>query len=148
MTDRLLRRAALVLAVIGAGIAGYLVYVHYAHVQPICSISHGCEAVQKSKYAKVGGVPVALLGVIGYLAILATLFFRTEAARLAGAAFALVGFGFSAWLTYAEANKIHAWCQWCVASATVMTLLMIVLVSRLLASPPPGSTIAARQQLA
>jgi uncharacterized membrane protein len=136
MIDRLLRRAALVLAVIGVGIAGYLVYVHYAHVQPICSISHGCETVQKSRYAKLGGVPVALLGLVGYLAILVTLFIRTEAARLAGAAFALVGFGFSAWLTYLEAHRIHAWCQWCVASAIVMTLLMIVLVSRLLVSPP------------
>ena len=65
-----------------------------------------------------------------------------------GAAFALVGFGFSAWLTYLEANRIHAWCQWCVASAIVMTLLMVVLVSRLLLSPPPGGAVAARQQLA
>ena len=137
MTDRWLRRAALVLAVLGVGIAGYLVYTHYAHAQILCSISHGCETVQKSKYSKLGGVPVALLGLIGYLAILATLFIRTEAGRLAGAAIALVGFGFSAWLTYLEANRIHAWCQWCVASAIVMTLLMIVLVSRLV-SPPPG----------
>jgi uncharacterized membrane protein len=148
MTDTVLRRVALVLAVIGAGIAGYLVYTHYAHTGILCSISHGCETVQKSKYAKLGGVPVALLGLVGYLAILTTLFIRTEAARLAGAAFALVGFGFSAWLTYLEANRIHAWCQWCVASAIVMTLLMIVLVSRLLVSSPPGGTVAARQQLA
>ena len=88
MTDRLLRRAALVLAVIGVGIAGYLVYVHYAHVQPICSISHGCETVQKSKYAKVGGVPVTLLDDDGDLAILAMLVFRMEAARRAGEGFA------------------------------------------------------------
>ena len=136
MTDRLLRRAALVLAVIGVGIAGYLVYVHYAHVQPICSISHGCEAVQKSKYAKLAGVPVALLGLIGYVAILATLFVRSESGRLAGAGMALVGLGFSGWLTYLEAARIHAWCQWCVGSAIVMTMLTIVLVARLLSAPP------------
>ena len=148
MTDRWLQRAALGLTLLGAGIAGYLVYTRYAHAQILCNISHGCETVQHSKYAKLGGVPVALLGLAGYLAILATLFVRTEAARLAGAAFALVGFGFSAWLTYLEANRIHAWCQWCVASAIVMTLLMVVLVSRLLLSPPPGGPVAARQQLA
>ena len=135
MTDRLLRRTALVLAVIGVAIAGYLVYVHYAHVQPICSISHGCETVQKSKYAKLAGVPVALLGLIGYVAILVSLFVRTETGRLASAAMALVGLGFSGWLTYLEAARIHAWCQWCVGSAIVMTLLAIVLVWRLLVAP-------------
>lgn len=135
-TDRILWRIALVLTLIGVGIAGYLVYTHYAHTQVLCSISHGCETVQKSKYAKLGGVPVALIGLLGYLAILATLFVRSEAGRLAGAAFALIGFGFSAWLTFLEAHRIHAWCQWCVGSAIVMTLLMLTLVSRLLVDPP------------
>jgi uncharacterized membrane protein len=134
--DRRLWRIALVLALIGVGIAAYLVYVHYSHAKVICSISHGCETVQKSKYAKLAGVPVALIGLFGYLAILASLFVRGEAGRLAGAAFALVGVGFSGWLTYLEAERIHAWCQWCVGSAIVMTLLAIVLVWRLLSAPP------------
>ena len=136
MTDRRLWRIALALALIGVGIAAYLVYVHYAHAKVICSISHGCETVQKSKYAKLAGVPVALIGLFGYLAILGSLFVRGEAGRLAGAAFALVGVGFSGWLTYLEADRIHAWCQWCVGSAIVMTLLAIVLVWRLLRAPP------------
>jgi len=136
VTDRRLWRIALVLALVGVGIAGYLVYVHYAHAKVICSISHGCETVQKSKYAKLGGVPVALIGLGGYVAILASLFVRGELGRLAGAGMALIGVGFSGWLTYLEADRIHAWCQWCVGSAIVMTLLAIVLVWRLLASPP------------
>lgn len=136
MTERRLWRAALVLAAIGIGIAGYLVYVHYTDTKVLCSISHGCETVQKSKYAKLAGVPVALLGLIGYVAILATLFVRSEGGRLAGAGMALVGLGFSGWLTYLEAARIHAWCQWCVGSAIVMTLLTIVLVWRLLSAPP------------
>jgi uncharacterized membrane protein len=135
VTDRRLGRVALVLALVGVGIAGYLVYVHYADVKPICSISHGCETVQRSRYAKLAGVPVALLGLIGYVAILASLFIRTEAARLAGTAIALVGMGFSGWLTYLEAARIHAWCQWCVASAVVMTCLAIVLAWRLVRVP-------------
>ena len=144
MTDRWLQRAALGLTLLGAGIAGYLVYTRYAHAQILCNISHGCETVQHSKYAKLGGVPVALLGLAGYLAILATLFVRTEAARLAGAAFALVGFGFSAWLTYLEANRIHAWCQWCVASAIVMTALAVLTVWRLTLLDEPGAAAATR----
>jgi uncharacterized membrane protein len=135
MTDRRLWRAAVALSVIGIAIASYLVYVHYADVKPICSISHGCETVQKSKYAKLAGVPVALIGLGGYLAILASLFVRSEAGRLAGAGFALVGIGFSGWLTYLEAARIHAWCQWCVGSAIVMTLLAITLVWRMIAAP-------------
>jgi uncharacterized membrane protein len=136
VTERRLWRAALLLAAIGIGIAGYLVYVHYTDTKVLCSISHGCETVQKSKYAKLAGVPVALLGLIGYVAILGTLFVRTESARLAGAGMALIGLGFSGWLTYLEAARIHAWCQWCVGSAIVMTLLTIVLVARLLSAPP------------
>ena len=136
MTERRLWRAALVLAAVGIGIAGYLVYVHYTDTKVLCSISHGCETVQKSKYAKLAGVPVALLGLIGYVGILGTLFVRSEAGRLAGAGMALVGLGFSGWLTYLEAARIHAWCQWCVGSAIVMTLLTVVLVWRLLAAPP------------
>jgi uncharacterized membrane protein len=135
MTDRRLWRAAVALSVIGIAIASYLVYVHYADVKPICSISHGCETVQKSKYAKLAGVPVALIGLGGYVAILASLFIRSEAGRLAGAGLALVGIGFSAWLTYLEAARIHAWCQWCVGSAIVMTLLAITLVWRMIAAP-------------
>ena len=130
MTERRLWRAAAALALIGIGIAGYLVYVHYADVKPVCSISHGCETVQKSSYAKLAGIPVALLGLLGYLAILASLFVRGEAGRLAGAGMALVGLGFSGWLTYLEAARIHAWCQWCVGSAVVMTLLTVVLLAR------------------
>ena len=53
-----------------------------------------------------------------------------------GAGTALVGPGFRGWLTYLEAERIHAWCQWCVGSAIVMSLLALVVVWRFLASPP------------
>jgi uncharacterized membrane protein len=135
VTERRLWRAALVLAGIGIGIAGYLVYVHYTDTKVLCSISHGCETVQKSKYSKLAGVPVALLGLVGYVGILVTLFIHSETGRLAGAGMALVGLGFSGWLTYLDAARIHAWCQWCVGSAIVMTLLAITLVWRMIAAP-------------
>jgi uncharacterized membrane protein len=138
-TDRNLRLAVAVLAVIGIGIAGYLTYVHYAGLKVLCLSSGGCETVQSSRYAKVDGVPVAVLGLVGYVTILATTAVRGEIGRLAGFGFALIGFLFSLYLTYREKFSIHAWCQWCIASAILMTALLIPTAVRALRddSPPP-----------
>jgi hypothetical protein len=100
VTDRRLRLAAIVLAVLGLGVAAYLTYVHYEGVRPVCGLGGNCEKVQTSEWSKLGGVPVALLGLLGYVAILGSLFVDREEALVAGALIALVGFGFSAYLTY------------------------------------------------
>ncbi|HEX7290582.1 MAG TPA: vitamin K epoxide reductase family protein [Conexibacter sp.] len=134
-TDRVLQRTLIVLALVGIGIAGYLTYVHYRGIAPICAINEGCEKVQSSRYAKVGGVPVPLVGLIGYLAILASLLVRGEAARLATAGMALGGFAFSAYLTGLELFEIHAICQWCVGSAIVMTSIAALATIRALRAP-------------
>jgi uncharacterized membrane protein len=124
-------------ALAGVGIATYLVYVHYAGIQPFCVAGGGgCEKVQTSDFAKLAGIPVAVLGLAGYLAIVASLFVRGDLGRLAGAAIALSGFGFSIYLTYREIFTIKAICQWCVASAVLMTLLAVLTVVRLLKSEP------------
>jgi uncharacterized membrane protein len=126
-----------VLALAGVGIATYLVWVHYAGVEPICVAGGGgCEKVQTSEFAKLADIPVALLGLIGYVAILASLLVRGDAGRMMGAALALSGFGFSAYLTYREIFTIKAICHWCVASAVLMTLLAILTVVRLLQAEP------------
>ena len=125
------------IALLGVGVATYLVYVHYAGIEPICAAGNGgCEKVQTSDYADLAGVPVALLGLIGYLAILGSLLVRGDLGRLAGAVIALSGFGFSMYLTYRELFTIKAICQWCVASAVLMTLLAILTTVRLLKSEP------------
>ena len=49
-----------------SAIATYLTIVHYAGGEPVCAVAHGCATVQKSDYAQLAGVPVALLGVLGY----------------------------------------------------------------------------------
>ena len=67
----MLRAASIVVGVVGLAIATYLTVVHYAGGSPVCAIAHGCATVQKSDYASLAGIPVALLGVIGYLGILA-----------------------------------------------------------------------------
>jgi uncharacterized membrane protein len=128
-----MRRLTLVLALIGTGIAGYLTWVHYGHLKIVClSGGGGCEKVQASSYAELAGIPVAVLGLIGYVAILLSLLLPREESALAAAFISLVGFGFSMYLTWAELFRIHAICQWCVASACVMTALMIVSVARVL----------------
>lgn len=134
MADRL-RAVGVLLAVAGLGIAGYLTYVHYSGAAPICSGSRGCVKVQTSEWAKLAGVPVAVLGLIGYAGILTSFFVRGEAGLLAGAAMALTGLGFSAYLTYREIWTIEAICLWCVASAIVMAALAVVTVVRLLRAP-------------
>jgi uncharacterized membrane protein len=135
-TDRRLRIAILVLALIGVGIAGYLTYVHYEGLKVLCLSSGGCETVQSSRFAKLDGVPVAVLGLLGYIGILGSLPIRGELGRVTGFALALIGFGFSMYLTYRELFTIKAICQWCVASAVLMTILAVLTAIRALREEP------------
>jgi uncharacterized membrane protein len=135
VTDRL-RTAAVVCCALGLAIAGYLTYVHYAGISPVCEIAHGCEKVQTSQWSELAGVPVALLGLLGYAGILAALLVPGETALLAAAGQAVVGFGFSAYLTYREIFTIDAICIWCVASALLMAALAVITVLRLLSADP------------
>lgn len=133
MTDRRLRIAAFSVAGLGVGVAAYLTYVHYAGLQPFCAgDGGGCERVQSSAYATLGAIPVAVLGLAGYLAITVALIAPGEPARLAAATLAITGLGFSAYLTYLELFVIRAICQWCVASAVLSALLAALTVWRLL----------------
>lgn len=133
LDDRLTAIAAL-LCLAGLAVAGYLTYVHYEDIAPVCTTG-GCKKVQGSSYAELAGVPVALLGVIGYLSIALSLLLRGDLGRAATAGLAIVGFGFSAYLTCLELFVIDAICQWCVASAALMTGLVVVAVLRLLRPP-------------
>jgi uncharacterized membrane protein len=138
-----MRRLTAVLALVGVGIAGYLTWVHYAGLDPVCvGGGGGCERVQSSRWAELAGVPVAVLGLAGYVAILASLALPEEQGAPAAAFLSLVGFGFSAWLTYVEIAKIDAICQWCVASAVLMTALALVSVARLLRGAGHAATAA------
>ena len=147
MSARTLRLTLIVLSVIGVALAAYLTYVHYSGVEPPCSIKgNPCSQVQKSKYSEFIGIPVALMGLIGYIAILGTLLLpEGENPRLATAAIALGGFGFSMYLTYREIFTLEKICEWCVGSAVLLTIIMLLSVWRFLrgagpegSSPPPA----------
>jgi uncharacterized membrane protein len=137
VTDRPLRIAALVLSVLGIGVAGYLTYIHYADISPICAGgSGGCEKVQASDQSKLAGIPVALLGLLSYIALLVLNFLEGELARTGAALVAVIGFGFSVYLTIESITVIEATCQWCLSSLAIMTLMAIVAVTRLLRAAP------------
>ena len=135
MSDRRLRLVAIVLAVAGLAVATYLTYVHYEGIKPVCGLGGDCEKVQTSEWAELAGIPVAVLGLAGYMLILASLFVRGENGLMAGALFAVIGFGFSLYLTYRELFSIDAICPWCVTSALLLTLLAVVTVTRLVRYP-------------
>ena len=137
MSARSLRITLGALSVAGLGIAGYLTYVHYAGIKPVCTAGGSCEKVQTSAYSELAGVPVALLGLLGYTAILGLLISpENETTRFATMALTLVGFAFSAYLTYRELYSIHAICEWCASSAAILTVMAPLSVWRFLRGTP------------
>lgn len=128
------------LTLAGLGIAGYLAYVETQAVSAVCGPVGDCNDVQSSPYARLVGVlPIGVLGAAGYLFILAAWAWkRFRADRLAGyasrAIFGMAFFGtlFSLYLTYLEPFVIKAVCAWCLASAVLITLLLLVNISPIL----------------
>lgn len=126
--------ALIVLSVLGMAIAGYLAYVETQAVTAFCGPIGDCNTVQSSPYAKLFGVlPIGLLGLIGYVAILGVWFWGRRGsgkfsayAPLLVLAMTLFGVLFSIYLTYLEPFVIRAVCIWCVSSAIIMTLLMLL----------------------
>jgi len=128
------RQAIALLALVGLFVALYL-WLHALGFGGAikCGASGGCETVQTSPWAVFLGMPVALYGVVGYLALLivalaglrpAALAQRTWNLLLLG--FATVGVVFTAYLTYVELFLIHAICRWCVGSAVIITAIWVV----------------------
>ena len=144
MTDARLRSLSAILALLGAGISAYLLYVRGSGGTPLCATG-GCETVQGSRYAEVAGIPVAALGLAGFAALLGLSLLRSEKARLAGAVVALGALGFSAYLLVVQVAVIGAICQWCVGVDLVTTALAALAVLRLRPSlTPRGTPRAAR----
>jgi uncharacterized membrane protein len=119
------------LALVGLAISAYLTWVHYAGIEPVCTGISDCERVQSSDYAELVGIPVAVIGVVGYAAIFASLRMRVEVTAM----LAYLGLAFSAYLTWAELFRIDAICQWCVASAFVALAIAALATLRALGAP-------------
>jgi uncharacterized membrane protein len=134
VSERAARAAVAVLALAGAGVAAYLTYAHYRGIAPVCTAGGGCEVVQSSEYAKVAGVPVAVVGLAGYVALFATALVPAIEAAALGVAMAFGGLGFAVYLLYVQLAILDAVCIWCVASDAVMALLTLAAVARLWAA--------------
>jgi uncharacterized membrane protein len=125
------RTAIAGLAVLGLAISAYLTWVHYAGIEPVCTGISDCERVQSSEYAELVGIPVALLGVAGYAALLGSLWVRVELTAL----LSYLALAFSAYLTWAELFRIDAICQWCVVSALTTLAIAVLATLRALGAP-------------
>jgi uncharacterized membrane protein/thiol-disulfide isomerase/thioredoxin len=122
------------LIIIGLGVAGYLTYIEVGEKQAICGPVGNCNEVQNSSYAKLFGIlPIGVLGLIGYTALLAVwgvLKIGPKSLRMLSAlalwGVSLFGVAFSIYLTFLEPFVIGATCMWCLSSALVMTALLWV----------------------
>jgi len=137
MSDRRLRAVIFVLSAAGAGIAAYLTYAHLADVPVVC-VTGGCETVQHSHWSELGGIPVAAIGLAGYVLLAATALFASDLARGIGAASAVGGFAFALFLVWVQAAEIHAFCQWCLASDALLALIVVAALARAWRAAPPG----------
>ena len=128
----MLYRWIIILSLLGIFLSGYSLYAHYSpNPSTICNFSEtfSCDAVNKSQYAEIAGIPVALVGFGGY-ALLALLSFGILKGKTFHKDlfwFSLAGFLFSLYLTYLEAFVIHAWCPVCLLSQ--FTIFGIVALS-------------------
>src|SRR3984893_14447668 len=134
----LARRVLLLIAVLaggGAVASSVSLYHHYGTSQTsYCSFGENfnCDIVNRSTYSVIFGVPVALIGIIGYLALLTlATFYRSRAETPAMLAIAsLTGLGFALYLTYVEGFVLAAWCVLCLSSLAL--ILGIAVLSSLL----------------
>jgi uncharacterized membrane protein len=132
-SEATLRRAIAFVAALGIGVATYITIADSGGGAPTCLAGgSGCETVANSSYSHIAGVNIAVFGIIAYIALLLTAFRASDLARFGGFAISLGGFGFSVYLTYLEIFQIEAICQWCVASAVLMTILFLLNATRLI----------------
>ena len=139
--EKRLRQFIIALTVLGLLVSIYMTIYKVTNNESMCIGSGGCPIVNASRYSEVNGIPVAVVGVIGYLSILAVLFlenrtgFFQDNGSMLLFGLTLVGFLFTVWLVYVEIALIKAYCPFCITSQIVMTLIFILTVIRVIKQP-------------
>jgi len=139
--DKWLYRLSLALAILGLLVSIYMTIFKLTENPNMCLGNGGCSTVNNSKYAEIYGIPVAVVGMGGYLVILLLLLFERRVSFLAENGtlvvfgLALIGFLFTLYLIYVELALIHALCPFCVTSQVTMTILFILSIIRLARQP-------------
>jgi uncharacterized membrane protein len=143
--EKRLSQLTIALTVVGLLVAAYMTVYAITSNDNMCIGSQDCSVVNASKYSKIDllgfKIPVAVLGVAGYAAILSVLLleprigFLEENGSLVFFGLALMGFLFTLYLIYVEIALIRAYCPFCIASQAAMTLIFILSVIRIVRQP-------------
>jgi uncharacterized membrane protein len=132
------RMAIAALSVLGLGVSGYLSLYKLGFISKLTCQVGSCDRVQNSPWADLLGVPVSVWGMGAYVTLVALALLgltrghagaRWVSAGLLGVS--AVGVLFSGYLTWLEAFRIHAWCQWCVISAILITIIFLLSITEL-----------------
>ena len=129
--------STVVITILGAADALYLLIYKLTGNPHMCLGNGGCHNVNFSSYSEINGIPVSVFGICAYLAILCILVLEArikiakEYGPLAIFGISLGGVAFTAYLTYLEIYVIHALCPFCVASAIIITFIFILAIIRL-----------------
>ncbi|GAB4458222.1 MAG: hypothetical protein Kow0070_11540 [Anaerolineales bacterium] len=139
--EKRLSQLIIALAIIGLLVSVYMTIYKVTSNDKMCLGSGDCSTVNASRYSEIYGIPVALVGVLGYAAILGIHWlerrsdFFEENGSLILFGVSLVGFLFTLWLVYVEIALIKALCPFCLASQITMTLIFILSVIRVVRQP-------------
>jgi uncharacterized membrane protein len=139
--DKRLRQITIALSILGLLVALYMTVYKITNNESMCIGSSGCSEVNASRYSEINGIPVAVLGVLGYAAILALLFLEQrpgifqQNGTMMFFGISLLGFLFTLYLIYVEVALIKAYCPFCLTSQAVMTIIFIISVIRLIRQP-------------
>lgn len=139
--EKRLRQLTIALTILGLLVAVYMTIYKITNNESMCVGSSGCSEVNASRYSEINGIPVAVLGVLGYAAILALLFLEQrpgifqENGTMMFFGVSLLGFLFTLYLIYLEVALIKAYCPFCLASQAVMIVIFIISVMRLVRQP-------------
>jgi vitamin-K-epoxide reductase (warfarin-sensitive) len=120
-----MRFVLMTLALAGAIVSALALHVHYSNDVEVCSINEkwDCGIVNHSPFSEIAHVPVAAIGIAGYLAIGLLSLRRLRALVLL---FALVGLGFALYLTHIEKDVLQVWCVYCVISQSIIALITLL----------------------
>jgi len=139
--DKWLYRISIILVVIGLLVSIYMTIYKATSNDALCLGSGDCSTVNASRYSEVYGIPVASVGIAGYLAILLTQWYERrdkffeKNGPLLIFGMALTGFLFTVYLIYVEFAILKALCPFCLTSQAAMTIIFIISIVRLVRQP-------------
>lgn len=130
--DGKLRRSSILLAFLGLLDSIYLVWVKYTGAYALCGPIGNCESVNTSQYSEIFGIPISLLGAGTYAIIIVLLLlenrgqFWAEFGSMIVFGMSLIGVLYSIYLTYIEIAVLKAICPYCVISAIILVILLLL----------------------